>query len=85
MTRFSASVPDTDDRTRFSGSMAFGLEVPLAAHAALRLEARGYLPAVDTDSAFFCRSDNGDGVCAIVASGSAIFQGEALAGSLVRF
>jgi len=84
-TRFSASGADTDDRTNFSGSAAFGLEIPLARHAAIRLEGRGYLTLVDTDSAFFCRSDNGEGVCAIVASGSTIFQAEALAGILVRF
>jgi opacity protein-like surface antigen len=85
VTRFSASGPDADDRTKFSGSMAFGLEVPLAKNAALRFEGRGYLTFTDTDSAFFCRSDNGDGVCRIVASGSTIFQGEALAGILIRF
>jgi hypothetical protein len=84
-TRFSASIPDGDDRTWFSGSMAFGLEIPLAAHAAIRLEARGYLTAVDTDTSFFCRSDDGEGACTIVASGSTVFQAEGLAGILVRF
>jgi opacity protein-like surface antigen len=84
-TRFSAAGADTDDRTNFSGSAAFGLEIPLARHAAIRLEARSYLTLVDTDGAFFCRSDGGEGVCRIVASGSTIFQAEALAGILVRF
>ena len=84
-TRFSASGADTDDRTNFSGSAAFGLEIPLAKHAAIRLEARGYLTLVDTDGAFFCRSDNGEGVCRIVASSSTIFQAEGLAGILIRF
>jgi opacity protein-like surface antigen len=84
-TRFSSSAPESDDRVRFSGSAALGLEIPLAAHAAIRLEARGYVTAVDSNSAFFCKSDGGGGVCAIVASGSTIVQGEALAGILVRF
>ena len=84
-TRFRASAPGTDDRTHLSGSAALGLEIPLAAHAAIRLEARGYVTAVDSNSAFFCKSDTGGGVCAIVASGSTIVQGEALAGFLVRF
>jgi opacity protein-like surface antigen len=84
-TRFSASGADTDERTNFSGSAAFGLEIPLAKNAAIRLETRGYLTAVDTDTAFFCRSDEGGGVCRIVASGSTIFQAEGLAGILVRF
>jgi opacity protein-like surface antigen len=85
VTRFSASDPAADDRTKFSGSMALGLEVPLGRRAALRFEGRGYLTFTDTDSAFFCKSDNGEGVCRIVATGSSIFQGEALAGILVRF
>jgi hypothetical protein len=85
VTRFSSAAPEADDRTKFSGSAALGLEIPLAAHAAIRLEARGYLTAVDTDSAFFCKSDDGEGVCGIVASGSTLFQAEALAGILVRF
>ena len=71
--------------TRFSGSMAFGLEIPMGARAAVRLEARGYLTAVDTDTSFFCRSDDGEGAYKIIASGSAILQTEALAGILVRF
>jgi hypothetical protein len=65
--------------------MAFGLQVPLAKNVAIRLEARGYLTAVDTSSALFCRSDTAGGVCRIVASGSTIFQAEALAGIAVRF
>jgi opacity protein-like surface antigen len=84
-TRFSSSAPGADDITRFSGSMAFGLEVQLAKNAAIRLEARGYATFVDTNTSFFCKSDNGDGVCRIVASGSTILQAEALAGILVRF
>lgn len=85
LTRFSTSEPETDDRTKFSGSMAFGLEVPLGKNAALRFEGRGYITFTDTDTSFFCKADDGEGVCRIVASGSAIFQGEALAGILIRF
>jgi opacity protein-like surface antigen len=84
-TRYSSSAPGADDRTHFSGSMAFGLQVPLAKNVAIRLEARGYLTAVDTSSALFCSSDTAGGVCRIVASGSTIFQAEALAGIAVRF
>jgi hypothetical protein len=85
VTRFSASGPDADDRTKFSGSAALGLEVPLGKKAALRFEGRGYITFTDTDTSFFCASDNGEGVCRIVASGSTVFQGEMLAGILVRF
>ena len=84
-TRFSSSEPGAKDKTRFSGSLALGVGVPLAGHAAFRFEARGYVTAVDTDSAIFCRSDNGTGFCRIVASGSVIVQAEVLAGVAIRF
>lgn len=84
-TRFSSSEPGAKDKTRLSGSLAFGVAVPLAGHAAFRFEARGYATAVDTDSAIFCRSDNGTGFCRIVASGSVIVQAEVLAGVAIRF
>lgn len=84
-TRFSPAGADAHDRTRFSGSLSFGLAVPLAERIDLRLEARGYLTVVDSDTAIFCRVDNGSGFCRIVASGSTIFQGELLAGFAVRF
>ena len=84
-TRFSSSGPDSRDSTRFSGSIAFGVAVPIAERVAFRFEARGYLTAVDSDSAFFCRSDGGAGLCRIVASGATVFQAEALAGIAIRF
>jgi hypothetical protein len=84
-TRLSSSGADTDDRTYFSGSVGLGLDVPLAEHASLRFEARGYLTATDTSSAIFCRSDELGGVCRIVASSSTLFQAEALAGFAIRF
>jgi hypothetical protein len=84
-TRFSAPGAGASDETRFSGSVAIGVAVPIGAHAALRFEARGYLTAMDTDSAVFCRSDDGSAFCRITASGSTLFQAEALAGIAFRF
>lgn len=84
-TRFSASAPNAQDADRLSGSLGLGLELPLAKHAALRLEARGYLTLVDSDSSFLCRFDDGSAFCRIVATGSTIFQAEALAGIAIRF
>lgn len=84
-TRFSASGPNADDATRFSGSMGLGLSLPIGEHAAFRVEARGYLTLVDSDSAFLCRFDDGSSFCRIVAKGSTIFQGELLAGFALRF
>ena len=84
-TRFSASGADADSRTKFSGSLGLGVAMPVAAHAAFRLEARGYVTVTDSNTSFFCRSDNGSGFCHIVASGSTIVQAEVLAGFAFRF
>lgn len=84
-TRFRASGAGASERTRLSGSLGIGIAIPLAPHAALRLEARGYLTAMDADTAVFCRSDDGSAFCRITASGSTLFQAEALAGFAIRF
>jgi hypothetical protein len=84
-TRFSPSGADATDLTRFSGSLGLGVAMPMSEHLAFRLEARGYLTLVDSDTSIFCRSDNGTGFCRIVASGSTIFQAELLAGFALRF
>lgn len=79
-TRFAPAGQGLDPRTRFSGSLGLGISVPLSPRAALRVELRGYLTLVDSDTSFFCRSDFGEGACAIVASGSTLFQAELTAG-----
>ena len=84
-TRFSASDAGAEDQTKFSGSLGLGIAIPVSRRAAFRLEARGYLTLVDSDTSIFCRSDNGSGFCRIIASGSTIFQAEALAGFAVSF
>jgi outer membrane protein with beta-barrel domain len=84
-TRFSPSGVGADDLTKFSGSLGLGISFPVSEHAAFRLETRGYLTLVDSDSSIFCRSDNGSGFCRIVANGSTIFQAEVLAGFAVSF
>jgi opacity protein-like surface antigen len=65
-----------DDVVEFSGSLGLGLSVPVSDRVTLRLEARGYLTLVDSDSAIFCSSIDGEGACRIVASGSTLFQAE---------
>lgn len=84
-TRLSSPGADVDERHYFSGSLALGLDVPLATHASLRMEARGYVSAVDSDTALFCRSDGQGGLCRIRASGSTLVQLEALVGVAIRF
>src|SRR5262245_4297868 len=61
LTRFSPEPPGTDATTRFSLSLGAGVRVPVNPHFALRFEGRGYFTFVDTDSAFFCSSDETGG------------------------
>ena len=75
-TRLSPSGAGLDDATKFSASLGLGLSMPVSERVSLRLEARGYLTFVDSDTAIFCRSDFGDGACRIVATGSTLFQAE---------
>ncbi len=84
-TRFSPGRSGFDDETRFSVSLGAGLELPLGERVALRLEARGYLTLMDSDSAIFCESGGADDFCAIVASGSSLLQFELLAGLAFGF
>jgi len=84
-TRFSPDSPLGNDRIYFSGSIGGGVRVPLNAHLALRLEARGFATFFNSQTAVFCRSDQAGGVCLIHGSGSTFFQGDALAGLSYTF
>jgi hypothetical protein len=84
-TRFSPGSSGYDDETRFSFSLGVGLEMPLAERVALRLEARGYMTIMDSDTAIFCRTGGEDDFCRIVASGSSLLQFELLAGLAFAF
>lgn len=84
-TRFSPSPADADDDTRFSISLGAGLRVPVSQRFSLRLEARGYLTFVESDSAIFCASGSFGGVCALRSSGSTFLQFDVLAGVAIAF
>lgn len=73
------------DETRFSLSLGLGLDVPLAERVGMRLEARGYLVSMDSDSAIFCSSGPAGGTCLVRATGDVLFQYALLAGIGVRF
>lgn len=65
-----------DDLVKFSGSLGLGLSIPVSEHVAFRVEARGYLTVMDSDTSIFCSSIDGAGACRIVSSGSTLFQAE---------
>jgi hypothetical protein len=85
VTRLSPDSAQGSDETRFSISLALGLRVPLNPHFSLRFEGRGFLTPVNTDSAFFCRSDQSGALCQLHAQGSLFFQFDFLAGVTYTF
>ena len=84
VTRFSPPAPGLVD-TRFSLSLGLGLRVPVARRLQLRLEARGFLTLVSSDTSLFCGSDQTGLVCQIHGHGSTFLQGQALAGVAFAF
>jgi hypothetical protein len=40
---------------------------------------------VDSDTDLFCSSINGEAICIVQGSGNVVYQGEAVAGMVVRF
>ncbi len=85
VTRFKPSGAGLSDTTDFSLSVGLGIRFPLTDHFALRLEGRGFLTFVDTDTAFFCSSGEDGGACLIRAKGSSVFQFQGLLGFAVTF
>jgi opacity protein-like surface antigen len=85
VTRLSPGPAAGSEDTRFSVSLGLGVRAPLSQHFSLRFEARGYYTALNTDTALFCRSDQVGGLCQVRARGSALFQGDFLAGVSYAF
>ena len=75
-TRLAPSGAGLDDAVEFSASLGVGFKMPLSERTALRLEARGYLTVVDSDTSVFCKVEFGEGGCAFVTRGSTLFQAE---------
>jgi hypothetical protein len=85
VTRLSPGLAPGSIDTRFSVSLALGLRAPLTQHFSLRLEARGYITPLNTDTTLFCRSEQGGALCQVRGRGSALFQGDFLAGATYAF
>jgi opacity protein-like surface antigen len=85
LARLSPDLAGGPQDTRFALSFSLGLRAPLNPHLALRLEARGYWTAVNSDTAVFCRSDQGGALCRVRVQGSSFLQGDFLAGLAFTF
>jgi hypothetical protein len=85
VTRLTPDSALGSDDTRFSISLALGLRVPVSQHFSLRLEGRGFLTPLNTDSAVFCRSDQSGALCEVRVRGSVFWQFGFLAGAAYTF
>jgi hypothetical protein len=84
-TRLTPGGSGLDDTVEFSGSLGFGVSIPVSERVAFRLEARGYLTLVDPATSIFCASGAPGGACRITATGSTLFQAEITAGIAFGF
>jgi hypothetical protein len=71
-----------NSETFFSGNIGIGWMVPLGAHVGVKLEARGYGILLNHNGELFCGGNSG---CIIAIKGTALFEGEVLAGLAARF
>ncbi len=81
ITRLSPDPALGHEDTRFSVSLALGVRMPVSRHFSLRLEGRGLLTPVNTDSELFCRSDGSGAFCRVRVRGSSFLQCDFLAGA----
>ncbi len=79
-TWFSPSASGTSSEVRPSMNVGVGYQWPLGRDLSMRLEARGYVTLINSDSALFC-----SGGCVYRIQGDVFTQGEALIGVSARF
>ena len=85
LTRFSPRTGNGGDDSHFSVSLGGGLKLPVTKNFGVRLEARGFVTFVNSDSAFLCVSGSQGGACTVRVKGDAFIQYELLAGAAFAF
>lgn len=79
-TWFRPGLSGYTDELRASMNLGLGYELPLGERVALRLEARGYLTAVNSSGGLFC-----SGGCVLHIKADAVTQGEVQLGLSFRY
>jgi len=83
-TRFSPGEQGSSD-TRFSASLGLGLRWPVSRRFSMRLEGRGFVTLMDSNTAIFCQSDQSGLLCRIHGHGQTFVQGQLLAAVAFAF
>lgn len=84
-TRFSPDAAGLDDETKFSFSAGGGLRIPITEHFGVRLDARAFVTVLDSEGDLFCKSEDGEGTCAIRAKSDTFVQYSATLGVTFAF
>lgn len=71
-----------NSETFFSLNVGIGWMIPLGVHVGVKLEARGYAILLNHNGVLFCGGNNG---CTVAINGTAVLEGEVLAGLTARF
>jgi opacity protein-like surface antigen len=85
VTRFNPQTGNGGADSRFSLSLGAGIRMPVTKRFSVRLEGRGFITFVNSDSAFLCTSGTQGGACAIRVKGDSFIQYELLAGAAFAF
>ena len=73
-TRFEPDAAGTDSATKFSLTAGGGLKIPITDHIGIRLDARAFVTAMNSDANIFCASGNTGGTCLIRAQADTFVQ-----------
>jgi hypothetical protein len=84
-TRIDPASANGSETTRFSLSGGVGVRAPLNRHLSVRIEGRGFLTLLSSDTDIFCRSDQSGALCHVRARGSGLFQFDFFAGAAYAF
>lgn len=84
-THFQPGLDGVDSETFFSFSIGTGLHIRPNDRFGIRLEARAYGTALNSDSDLFCQSDPAGTICAVRVEGNVLWQYQATAGFVFRF
>ncbi len=84
-THFEPGLSGLDSETFFSFSIGAGLQLRPTDRIGVRLEARAFGTALESDTDLFCQSGPDANLCIIRSEGSILWQFEALAGLVFRF
>jgi hypothetical protein len=84
LARLSPNVAGWDDETKPAFSIATGLRAPIGEHFGVRLDVRGFVTLLNSDSHIFCEVSDG-ATCDIRSKGTTLFQYSASLGFIVAF